>query len=64
MARVTLARNNPATPRRFNLLRREKEDDSMLIERPDIAKLAGMAGFVLSMGIILSILIRGTLPPL
>jgi len=64
MARVTLARKNRATPPPFDLLRREKEDDSMLIERPNIAKLLGLAGCLLSMGVILGILIRGTLPPL
>ena len=36
----------------------------MLIERPNIAKLLGLAGCLLSMGVILGILIRGTLPPL
>ena len=36
----------------------------MLIERPDVAKLLGVAGCLLSMGVIVSILIRGTLPPL
>jgi len=36
----------------------------MLFERPDLAKLLGMAGCLLSMGIILTIIIKGTLPPL
>jgi hypothetical protein len=36
----------------------------MLIERPDVAKLLGVAGYVLSMAVIASIVIRGTPPPL
>jgi len=36
----------------------------LLIERPDITKLLGVAGCLLSMGFIVSIVISGTLPPL
>ena len=36
----------------------------MLFERPDLAKLLGMSGCLLSMGIILTIIVKGTLPPL
>lgn len=35
----------------------------MLIERPDVAKLLGAAGCLLSMAVIVSIVVRGTLPP-
>jgi hypothetical protein len=36
----------------------------MLFERPDLAKLLGMSGCLLSMGVILTIIVKGTLPPL
>jgi hypothetical protein len=36
----------------------------MLFERPDFAKLLGMSGCLLSMGVILTIIMKGTLPPL
>jgi hypothetical protein len=36
----------------------------MLIERANVAKLLGVAGYLLSMAVIASIVIRGTLPPL
>jgi hypothetical protein len=58
----TVARKTLETP--CDLWLRRKEDESMLIERPDVAKLLAVAGCLLSMGVIVSILIRGTLPPL
>ena len=36
----------------------------MLFERLDVAKLIGLSGFLLSMAVIVSILVSGTLPPL
>jgi hypothetical protein len=36
----------------------------MLFERPDLAKLLGISGCLLSMGIILTIIVKGALPPL
>jgi hypothetical protein len=36
----------------------------MLIEPHDVAKLLGFSGFLLSMAVILSILIRASVPPL
>jgi hypothetical protein len=36
----------------------------MLFERPDLAKLLGMSGCLLSMGVILTVIIKGALPPL
>lgn len=36
----------------------------MLIEPPDVAKLIGVAGCLLSMTVIASIIVRSSLPPL
>ena len=36
----------------------------MLIEPQDVAKLLGVSGCLLSMAVIVSILVRGALPPL
>ena len=34
----------------------------MLFERPDLAKLLGLSGWLLSMGVIVTILLKGTMP--
>ena len=57
-----MARKTLETP--CDLWLRRKEDESMLIERPDVAKPLGMASCLLSLGVIVSILISGTLPSL
>jgi hypothetical protein len=36
----------------------------MLIEPPDVAKLLGVSGFLLSLAVIVSVLVKATLPPL
>jgi hypothetical protein len=36
----------------------------MLFERPDFAKLLAMSGWLLSQGVIVTIFIKGTVPPL
>jgi hypothetical protein len=40
------------------------DEEVMLIEPPDVAKLIGVSGFLLSLAVIVSILVTASLPPL
>jgi hypothetical protein len=41
-----------------------KDEEVMLIEPQDVAKLLGVSGFLLSLAVIVSILVAASLPPL